>query len=87
MDMLKLVSENDEMINVYVEAIKSGSGENVVPQPPCEANSKDKKIRATSSSNVSDIKGKEKGKGESVQNKRGKAKGKAVKSGQNSSVA
>ena len=43
MDMLKLVSENQGMINVYVEGVKIGNGENMVPQPPCEANCKDKK--------------------------------------------
>ena len=87
MDMLKLVSEGDGMINVYVEGVKSGCRENMVPQSPCEANSKDIKIRATSSSTVSDIKGKEKGEYESVQKKRVKSKGKAKKSSHTVSAA
>ena len=87
MDMLKLVCEGEGMINVYMEGVKSGCGKNVVPQSPCEANSKDIRIRAISSSTVSGIKGKEKGEYESVQKKKVKSKGKAKKSSHKMSAA
>ena len=57
--MVNLLTPNEAMVHMYVQRVKSGPSDSVVPLVPCKQTSEGKKIRVTPRDSVGSINRKE----------------------------